>query len=63
MLPHSYTYVVLYPVVNSWWMCVITEVVNGSAQYDMARAIIITFVINNNKNKDKNKPAEKWEEA
>ncbi|XP_065898214.1 NPC intracellular cholesterol transporter 1-like isoform X2 [Dysidea avara] len=38
-------------------------VVNGSAQYDMARAIIITLVINNNIDKEKNKPAEKWEEA
>ncbi|XP_065898211.1 NPC intracellular cholesterol transporter 1-like isoform X1 [Dysidea avara] len=39
------------------------DMVNGSAQYDMARAIIITFVINNHNEKEKNKPAEKWEEA
>jgi len=44
-------------------VCVITDVVNGSAQYDMAKAIIITFVINNHNEKEKNKPAEKWEKA
>jgi len=43
-------------------MC-ITDIVNGVAQYDLSKAIIITFYINNHVNKELNKPAEQWEAA
>jgi len=43
--------------------CVITGTVNGSAQYELSKAIIITFYISNHVDKEQNKPAEQWETA
>lgn len=38
-----------------------TETVNGTAQYTLAKAIVITFVINNHLHDDDNKAAIAWE--
>ena len=43
------------------FICSVTETVNGTAQYTLAKAIIITFVINNHVDDAKNKPAVAWE--
>ena len=40
------------------FICVVTEIVNGTAQFVTAKAIFITFVINNHANEEANKPAE-----
>ena len=45
------------------YACVITGMVNGSAQYDLSKAIIITFYINNHIDEEQNNPAEQWEAA
>jgi len=45
------------------FICVVTEIVNGTAQYESAKAIIITFVINNHVNEEENKAAVAWERA
>jgi len=42
---------------------VITGTVNGSAQYDLSKAVIITFYSNNHIDKEQNKPTEQWEAA
>lgn len=42
-------------------VCVVTETVNGTAQYTLAKAIIITFVINNHVVDEDNKRAIAWE--
>ncbi|XP_065913538.1 NPC intracellular cholesterol transporter 1-like isoform X3 [Dysidea avara] len=39
------------------------SMVNGSAQYDLSKAIIITFYINNYIDEEQNNPAEQWEAA
>ena len=41
--------------------CVVTETVNGTAQYTLAKAIIVTFIINNHVKSEDNKRAEAWE--
>ena len=41
----------------------VTEIVNGEAQYMMAKALIITFVINNHLSDQDNEPAIAWEKA
>ena len=45
------------------YACVITGTVNGSAQYELSKAIIITFYINNYIDEDQNIPAKQWEAA
>ena len=42
-------------------VCVITDMVNGTAQYTLAKAIVITFVINNHIHEEDNKRAVAWE--
>ena len=43
------------------FVLIVTEMVNGSAQYTLAKAIIITFVINNHVHDQDNKRAIAWE--
>ena len=46
---------------HALYLHLITETVNGTAQYTLAKAIVITFVINNHVKDEDNKRAIAWE--